>query len=743
MRSTNLSKNCGRREFESSALSPLEDLVRKQDELAEKFKSDNALLHNSLAYFGLLSGRFGDTILDAKLGSTMNALATSMLNLTLDTSAASAAAVKDGLNRLASQPLPIGDEELVEGLLAHGRMIYHLLPETDRVLKTLYDLPRFQAQEAVRDHIVSRQRGSRKQATRYRLLLYVTTLILLVVLVNFGLRLRRHMLALRRRATFEHAIATISMALISADSNEVDSGVEQALARLADWGGADRAYFVVSTVPFRLYSWNRNGDWPADWPMRASMLATRMGADAEGVVYVQSVASLPSGPDRDALTRAGLRGWICIVAKEQAENGVLLGFDSLRAPMVWPAGEIGLLRMAVDAVGNAAGRIRLEREQARLEANLQQARRMETVGALTSGIAHNFANIIGAILGHTEMQEMQIAPDSRLARNVAGVRQAAERGRDLIDQIMTFGRRRDSPRRHVCLRSLVAESAALLLASLPDGARLEIAEIPGAAVVYGDLVQLQQVVINLCNNAAQAMDGHGTVEVAIDVEMVAEPLLLSHGHLSPGRYVRLTVTDTGRGMDAVTLEHLFEPFFTTRVGGNGLGLATVREIVSFHGGAIDVESQLGGGSAFRVWLPHVAEAETSVALNRVAPVRGKGETVLLVGDDHARLLHDEEIVAAIGYEPVGFVEPEQALAACRKTPQRFDAVLVSHRMPSTTALAFTKAVHEAAPSLPIVLAAPASELGANALAHAGVNEVVSTPLISVELASALSRCLTD
>jgi signal transduction histidine kinase len=727
---------------DNSVLGPLNDLIREQDGLTEQFASDNALLRNSLAYFGWLSGRFMTVTTDAELDAAMADLSTSMLHLTLDTSTASGESVEGALDRLAAQQVPLGSEELVEGLLAHGRLLQHLLPETDRTLRRLYDLPRYRLQEAVRASIVAHQGASRARAGRFRLLLYATTLVLLILLVNLGLRLRQRILALRRRVMLEHAIATLSTAFIDAESDESNFGIERALAELAAWGGADRAYLLTSAAPARSYLWSRDGsNWPSDWPGGARAIATRMGADAEGLVHVASVSSLRAGADHEVLARAGLNGWICIVAKGHVKTGILLGFDSLRIPMAWLTGDLGLLHMAVDAIGDAAGRGRLEREQARLEASLQQARRMETVGALTSGIAHNFANILGAILGHTEMLEAEIASGSQLAFHVAGVQHAALRARDLIDQIMTYGSRRELPTGQVCLRSLMTETELLMLASLPDGARLEIGKIPETVLVYGDLVQLQQVIINLCNNAMQSMDGRGTVELVVDLETVTEPLVLSHGHISVGHYVRLTVNDTGCGMSAATLEHLFEPFFTTRLTGNGLGLATVREIVGTHGGGMNVTSQVGKGSSFEVWLPRVAEAQASTPLIRTMPDRGEGETILLIGDDRVELLHDEEMVAAVGYEPVGFVELERALTACRSMPQRFSAVLVSRRVPSPALLAFIGEIHQELPRLPIIFATFVSEVGASALSHSGVSEFVSKPLISGEVAAVLSRCL--
>jgi CheY-like chemotaxis protein len=381
-------------------------------------------------------------------------------------------------------------------------------------------------------------------------------------------------------------------------------------------------------------------------------------------------------------------------------------------------------------------------ERARLEITLQQARRMETVGALASGIAHNFNNIIGAILGQTEITEQQLASDSRAARGVKEIRRATERARDLVDQILVFGRRRNQPRRPVSLSDLIAETVRLLRVSLPAGVELAVHEIPASAVVFGQPAQLQQVILNLCNNAAQAIYQLGRIEIETDLHQVTALRPLTHGDLKPGYYVRLAVSDAGRGIDQLTLERIFQPFFTTRVAGNGLGLATVREIVREHDGAIDVWSVPGAGSRFEVWLP-CSSADAPITRPDPPALRlGHGETVLVVGDASERLLADEEVLAALGYEPVGFTGAAAALEACRASPERFDALFVGHVAPAKSALDFAAALHEIAPNLPILLAtASADEISAEALLAVDISEVVHRPLISVELAEALARCL--
>jgi PleD family two-component response regulator len=198
------------------------------------------------------------------------------------------------------------------------------------------------------------------------------------------------------------------------------------------------------------------------------------------------------------------------------------------------------------------------------------------------------------------------------------------------------------------------------------------------------------------------------------------------------------VRDTGRGMDKLTLARLFEPFFTTRPTGNGLGLATVHEIVRDHTGAMNVEST-GEGSRFEVWLPCLATATPGLD----APVRplGFGETVLIAASDSARLLRDEEILAALGYEPVGFTAADAALAACRAAPERFDVLIVGHLGSTKSSLELAAALHEAAPHLPIVLATKSTdEIKINSLMFSGIADVVHWPIVTAEIAAALNRC---
>jgi CheY-like chemotaxis protein len=365
------------------------------------------------------------------------------------------------------------------------------------------------------------------------------------------------------------------------------------------------------------------------------------------------------------------------------------------------------------------------------------------VGELASGVAHNFNNIIGAILGYSEMAAAEVKGGTKAARHLAEIQRAAERGRDLIDSILTFGRRSDARTNLVSAPALLDETASLLRATLPTGVELVVSDAPSDLAMFGEAAQVQQIILNLCKNAAQAMESPGRICIVADSQELDQPRALSHGELAPGPYVRLMVTDNGPGFSDEVARRLFEPFFTTRPAGTGLGLATVRKIVRDHEGAINVVSAPGQGSRFEAWLPAAAAGERPAATgDEPAPPRlGKGETVLVVHDDRDRLLGDEETVAALGYEPVGFERSNDAIAVVRSGPARFDAILISQDS-VMSALDLARALHALAPRTPILLATrSAVDVGSDALVRAGVVDLVRVPIASADLAAALSRSL--
>lgn len=710
--------------------------VGRQEELVEHFKTQNALLQNSLAFFG----RFGGQHQVSELDPAISDAAAAILHLALDTSPSTVRDVKDRLDALERQAREVNQSDSVEALLAHGRLLNRLLPSVDNILKTLHGLSQTWQQDQLRATLLSHQLASRASARQYRVLLYITSLLIVAFLVYLGVLLRSHATALRRRAEFEHIIARISLRFINAAPQDLGNEIDRALAEMCAVIKPDRAYFVMTSPTPRVRVWQKPGiEFPSDWPARAPELAAQLGTAPDGTVQIPRVARMPVGEAKTLCLNLGLGGWAC--ATQVTENGITaaLGFDAVGRPCEGKAGELALLRMALDSIIRAVERHTMEQERSRLEARLQQAQRMEQIGFFTSGIAHNFNNILGGILGHSEIIEEHVGLDAKLIRNLGAIRRNAERARDLIDQILVFGRARNAGRRPLSIGALVAESASLLEVSLPDGIDLVIRQPPTAAIVAGQHVSLQQVILNLCRNAANAMPQGGRIEIATELHELAARRAFSHGSVEPGHHVCVAITDTGHGIDPNLLERIFEPFFTTRPAGNGLGLATVREIVSEHGGALNVESTVGEGTRFEIWLPR-APASEPASTRHVGLPTGDGETVLLVARSNPCVLRDEELLAALGYEPVGFSNPEAALAAARTRPDRFDVVVVGHCGSASASLQTAAALHDALPRVPIVLATKAAiEIGADTLVAAGIFDVVHWPLAAEEIAITLAH----
>jgi signal transduction histidine kinase len=716
--------------------------VAQQEDLSEQFKTSNALLQNSLSYVGVLGTSSAFSANDARLDAATGALAAAILHLARDPSPDAVRTLQERIDQFGAQAPKTGpDAELARAMLSHARLLHDLLPAIDATLESLVAVPSRQPLEATRALFAFHQAGVEAMAERYRLLLYLASLLLVVALVRLGLQLRARALVLQRRAAFERVIAENSTRLINCPPAEISERLKHVLAELAQAIGVERAYLVLFENPTRVHKWCADGaTYPAGWPDQALVLFTRLGGRESDIMTVPDVSALPPGGSKKILEAAGVRGWACVPLIRPGRVQGVMGFDSLRPAWdkVFP---LAVMRLAGDAVANAIERESLERDRTRLAARLERARRMQTIGSLASGVAHNFNNIIGAILGYSEMAEPQLTPGSKPARHVEEIRRAAERGRDLIEHILTFGRQRDGSIQPIQVASLFEETATLLRATLPRNIELVVEEIPSDIAVAGEAAQLQQVILNLCTNAAQAMERGGGIRVGAEQKDVDGPIALSHGELTPGRFICLSVTDTGRGFDGIVARRLFEPFFTTRSTGTGLGLATVQEIVRDHDGAMNVHSVPGRGSRFEAWLPAATASATAMIAPAGLPL-GNGETVLVVEAEAERLLRDEEMLAALGYEPVGFERAADAIAACRTAPDRFDAVIVNHTAPIVDGLNVARALHKLIPRPPILLATGStSDLSVDVLAQAGIAEVVRRPLMSTDLAAALARSL--
>jgi signal transduction histidine kinase len=385
-----------------------------------------------------------------------------------------------------------------------------------------------------------------------------------------------------------------------------------------------------------------------------------------------------------------------------------------------------------------------EAEQDRLQKKLRQAEKMEAVGRLAGGIAHDFNNNLGGIIGYGEMlleSAAEGSPEQRYARNLMT---AANRARDLVDQILTYSRSQRVTRRAVDLGRIVSDTLDVIRGSLSEDIVLEFSQPDAPLVVTGEATQLHQVVMNLCTNAIYAMGGKGTLAVSLEAIDLERELTFAQDTLAPGPYVKLVVSDTGTGMDGATLARIFEPFFTTKeVGrGTGLGLSLVYGIVTDSRGATHATSELGRGSTFEIYLPR-ADPGSLAAEPREGPVvRGNGECILLVDDEKPLLIMTAELLTRLGYDPAPFSEPHAALASLEAMPHAYDVVLTDEMMPGLTGTALARAARKARATLPVLLiSGQVNGMLTEAALAAGVSEVLRKPVQSRELAAALARAL--
>jgi len=431
-----------------------------------------------------------------------------------------------------------------------------------------------------------------------------------------------------------------------------------------------------------------------------------------------------------------------VETKRIRSNGGRLHVSELGAPIRGAGGNIASYAIYRDITERKLA----EAERAKLESRLRQGEKLEAIGTMAGGIAHDFNSALTAILRYGEMARTLAPEAGALKRYIGNVLSAANRARTLVDQILTYSRTTRGKHGVVNAVAVVQEALDLVRASLPATVDLKV-ELPATgATIIANPTQVHQLLTNLCSNAVHAMREGGTLSVALEVVDIVRDRELSHGLLAAGHYVRLSVKDTGCGMAPTVLNQIFQPFFTTKeLGlGTGLGLALVQGIVSELGGAIDVESQTGAGSAFHLYLPR-SDADALGNMDAVVSLpKGAGQRVLLVEDERPLMLLAEEMLATLGYEPAGFTRPTEALDEFRADPARFDAVVVDYLMPGITGLDLTKHLRVARPDIPIILMTgyEGPVLLQEAFA-AGIDHVITKPLALQQLAEVMTKALAQ
>ncbi len=379
-------------------------------------------------------------------------------------------------------------------------------------------------------------------------------------------------------------------------------------------------------------------------------------------------------------------------------------------------------------------------EQYRLERQLRHTQKMEAIGTLAGGVAHDFNNVLTPIMGYTEIIRLKMKQDGFADQAVYDyleeILKAAKRAKSLVEQVLTFSRSIEKKEVLLYIHPIIKEVMKLLRATLPSTIVISEEVDEHCGRVYIDPVQIHQVLINLCTNAAHAMAGrHGTLKVKLS----------SMPPAGDGKdWLELSVADTGVGIEEEMLDRIFEPYFTTKekTSGTGMGLAMVHGIISRQGGFIKVESEVGKGSIFKVYLP-VAQKENAIEqVVSLGDLKSGTGNILLVDDEEQVVQVTGEILQSLGYTVVGKTSPKEAIELFARDPGKFDLLITDLTMAELTGLELSEKVKACRPDIPIVLITGYSDqLSKDAAFEAGIAEYCMKPISMRELSNIVGKFL--
>ena len=385
-------------------------------------------------------------------------------------------------------------------------------------------------------------------------------------------------------------------------------------------------------------------------------------------------------------------------------------------------------------------------KQKNLEAQLQQSHKMEAMGSLVGGIAHDFNNILAVILGNAELAAEDVPPLNPASVCLKAIRIAAIRAKEMVQQLLAFSRKSGQMNNPLDMAPIIRDSVKMLRSAIPTSVvfKEHIAEDP--CVVLVDAAQINQIMMNLVTNAAHAMpEEKGLVEMTLENRFFRKETPCFNWVLPPGYYVRLSVRDTGEGMDPSLMNRIFDPYFTTKeVGkGTGMGLSVVHGIVKRHGGGIRVENEPGKGTRFEVYFPAVKKPIMEEK-EPAGDMSGGSESILFVDDDAAIVNVNHKRLERLGYRVNSTRKPEEALKWFKADPEGFDLVITDMTMPGITGDRLAQEILKIRPHMPIILCTGYSErISAKETAALGVRKYLEKPITAGEMASAIREVLEE
>ncbi len=406
--------------------------------------------------------------------------------------------------------------------------------------------------------------------------------------------------------------------------------------------------------------------------------------------------------------------------------------------------ENGELKYLLTTIRDISERKIEEREKSKLQDQLQQSHKMEAIGTLAGGIAHEFNNILGIIVGNTELA-MSGVPEWDTAHDcLKEIRSASLRARDIIKQILAFSRQTKPELKPVHISPLIDDSINFIRSSIPSSIKIKKEISAKLDSINADANQINQILLNLCTNAAHAMRNKGGIlKISLINAELDENAVEDHEGLNPGNYVKLTVRDTGCGIDQQNIEHIFDPFFTTKeVGeGTGMGLSVIHGIVKEHNGCISVQSDPGKGTTFHILLPVTEEQVESGTDSEESLLKGR-ERILFVDDEEVLVFATKNNLEGMGYDVVTNKNPINALEIFKRQPDKFDLVITDMTMPDMTGDRLATEIMKISPNTPIIICTGHSDrMSEEEAKEMGISAYVMKPYLANEMATAIRLVL--
>ena len=400
----------------------------------------------------------------------------------------------------------------------------------------------------------------------------------------------------------------------------------------------------------------------------------------------------------------------------------------------------------IATIRDISDRIEAEKEKTEFEAQLRQMQKMEAIGTLAGGIAHDFNNILTPFIAHTEIAMMDIPKDYPAQNNLKEALKAGYRARDLVKQILAFGRQQGRDVNPIKVSIILKEALKLLRSSIPTTIDIQQKLTAKSDAILADPTQIHQIIMNLCTNAAHAMpETGGVLELRTENQMIDQHRNNAVSDLTPGEYLKLTISDTGHGMDQAILNRIFEPYYTTKdkQRGTGLGLSVVHGIVKSLNGEITVDSKPGEGSIFNVYLPLCVDEE----IVRAEPITAEKipvgtERILLVDDEKVLVDTVQSMIERLGYQVTIRTSSIEALEAFKHKPDAFDLIITDQTMPNMTGKDLAKKIMSIRPDIPIILCTGFSEqIDADTAKEMGISAFVLKPIVMQMIAHTIREVL--